>query len=259
MTTPPDIGRFYGLAYAPDGMKLHECDDAWKDNQYWNDACWHECVPLDARGLTYLDVGCAEGNYLLRFEQRGGEATGLNFHGDGQIITDGIGHPELGNEAQAPRYQYLKELWQARYKVLIGGFNHDGTLQPPNLPKANIVACLNVLEYITSPREAVAALFEQAMDRVLIATDVIFKGKTGHPGIEPIIQQVFLLDDLISWCPWPAVFWTHTVMCDGRPWPQAFICATRDGAFLTPDTSKIQFNREMTATQKHWLSIQTPK
>lgn len=255
--TPDTLHRnYYGTAFHSDGSKLHSSEDAWKENQYWNDACWHRCVPQDAKGLTLLDVGAAEGNYALRFGQRGGKAIGLNFRPNGDIITDAKAEcADLGQESDAPRYVQLKQLWGGDFKVIVGGFDGDGTIAPAGIEKATIVQCLNVLEYILNPQIAVESLFQHATDRVLIATDVVHHGVTGPSAIEPILRQVFLLDELLMWCPWPTVVWHHSVPCDGRQWPQAFICATRPGSSLAPvDPAEVEYDHDMTTTetQKFW-------
>lgn len=255
MIPPAHLGLFYGLAYAPDGSKLHLSNDTWKENQYWNDACWNRCMPQDCTGLTYLDVGSAEGNYALRFEQRGGEASGVDFYESEKIVRAGIpAPPNTGEESTNPRYHYLKDLWRAEFKMLIGGFNERGAVVPPG-QKANIVSSLNVLEYIDDHRAAVESLFGIATDRVLIATDVRSKGETGACEFTDAPVTVFRLGELVSWCPWPCVFWQHEVLCDGNLYQQAFICATNPQSKLPAvDSSEITYARDMsiTETQRFW-------
>jgi len=248
--------NFYGTAYHPDGSPLYHNDGAWKSNQIWNDACWHRCVPKDATGLSLLDIGSAEGNYCLRFEQRGGKAHGLNFHGNGEIVVNGDTYPHLGEETDAPRYELLKSLWNADYKVIVGGFDAKGGIVPAQDRKFTIAQCLNVLEYILSPFECIDSLFGAATDRVLIATDIIYIGNTCKPS-EPILQQVFRLGELLARCPWPSVFWNHHVLCDGVYWPQVFICATNPESKLPPvDPSEMWFENDITETQRFWLEKQ---
>ncbi len=249
--------QFYGTAYAPDGSKLHEAEagNSWKENQYWNDAC---CMPQDATGLTFLDVGCSEGNHPLRFAQRGGTGIGLNFHPNGAIIAQDDSYPNTGLESDAERYLQLKELWPDQdFEVFIGGFTDAGIIVPDTIPQFNIVACLNVLEYILSPKQAVASLFSKATDRVLIATDVVHKGNTGPSSIEPIMRNLHRMGELVSFSPWPCVFWQHSVPCDGREWPQLFMCATNPDSTLAPvDPSEVSYdtNMEHTETQKYWMA-----
>lgn len=252
---PSNLGLFYGLVYAPDGTKLHLSDDAWKENQYWNDACWNRCVPQDCASLSYLDVGCAEGNYALRFEQRGGEAKGLDFYESGRIVRSGNPAPSnAGAESTNPRYQHLKEIWNAKFQMFVGGFSEHGSIVP-TMDKVSIASSINVLEYIDDHRRAVESLFSIATDRVLIATDVTGEGDSGPCKIPNVRIQVFRLGELVSWCPWPCVFWQHEVLCDGRMNPQAFICATNPNSKLPPvDSREITYDRTMgiTETQRFW-------
>lgn len=251
--------NYYGTAYAPDGSKLHEAEpsNSWKENQYWNDACWNRCMPRDCAGLTYLDVGCAEGNHPLRFAQRGGVGYGLNFHPNGAIIAQDDSYPNTGEESDAERYLQLKALWpDHEFEVIIGGFTDEGAIVPNTAP-FNIVGCLNVLEYILSPKKAVESLFSKAKDRVLIATDVIHKGNTGPSDIEPIMRNLHRMGELVSFSPWPCVFWQHSVPCDGRQWPQVFMCATNpDSELPAVDPSEVSYdtNMEHTETQKYWMA-----
>lgn len=245
--------NYYQPFFDKDGSKLHQIGK-YSCINYWNDACWHRSIPENAKGLTYIDVGCNIGHYLLRFEQRGGEATGVDFDYKGGIVSDGNNFPEMGKEYENDWYQYIKDQYNAKYQILRGGFHHDGSILPEALGSFNIVSSLNVIEYLESPRECVRALFKKATDRVIVATDIHLEGPSFDPGISPL-KWVTGLDGMKGWMEWPFVFWIMTVPDDNTACRnQAFFVATNPSSTLPPVSPKrVTYDMDSTETQKWYL------
>ena len=237
---------FYGPVYGPDGEQLHVLEDCY-GIFYWNDACWHRSVPEDSKGLTYLDVGFHTGFNLLRFEQRGGIAVGLDFHGLGEIQAGAEGW-NVGDEFSGDTAKRIRSLYNGAYSMRVGGFD-NGAIVPPSVGKFSIVSALNVIEYMDDPLACVRSLFNHATDRVLIATDTA--PETVYPSNIPPLKVKLSRKDLVAACPWPCVVWEY----DGGTTKQAqiFVCATREGSSLPPvDPSDLRWDMSKTNTQKFW-------
>ncbi len=249
--------KFYAPVFHPDGRPLQESHDPWK---YWNAACWHRSVPADCTGLTYLDIGCQEGYYAMRFAQRGGRATGLNFGPDGNIITHATADmldPAAG-ELDWDRVRELHRLYPGPFQVRAGGFSATGTIIPDPGP-TDIISCFNVLEYMMDPAACLAALFDDrhAAQRVLLATDILH-ARDGHGGrLQDPQRHCFELPWLQSQIPWPFHAWLYDMPHNDKICPQIFITATHPRATLpTLDSAPIIFDTDctITETQRHYLA-----
>lgn len=244
---------YYQPFFDKDGSRLHQIGK-YSCINYWNDACWHRSIPLNASNLTYIDVGCNIGHYLLRFEQRGGKATGVDFDYKGGVISDGTNFPEMGKEYENDWYQYIKDQYNAKYQIFRGGFNDDGSIVPNNLGQFNIVSSLNVIEYLSHPEECVKSLFKLATDRVIVATDIHIEGGSHNPGISPL-KWVTGLEEMKGWMEWPFVFWVMTVPDDDTACKnQAFFVATNpDSKLDSVSPRRVAYDLKSTETQKHYL------
>lgn len=244
-------GMYYNLIYSPSGEKLHEESDAMHIF-YWNDACWNRCVPVDSSGLSYLDIGHHQGGFLLRFEQRGGTATGLD-----RVSTGEIGQfqarVEAGELFQSESAEQIRSMWGGKYRLLRGGFANDSSITPEEVGVFSIVACLNVIEYMDQPCACAKSLFRHASDRVLIATDTAEKTEKIA---NSVLKQKTSIADLASISEWHFDF----AEFDGGPCQQrqVFACFTNPSSKLArPCLSNITYDRtlKLTETQKLWLQI----
>ena len=240
--------NFYGPVYGPDGTRLHVKDDC-SGIFYWNDACWHHSVPKDCLGLTYLDVGFHQGLNLLRFEQRGGLATGIDFHGLGEIQSGSYGW-NVGDEFCGEPANRLRNLYRGTYAMKVGGFD-NGVVAPMDIGRFSIASALNVIEYMDDPLACVRSLFDHAKDRVLIATDTA--PETCSPKNIPPLKVKLSRKDLVAACPWPCVVWEYDGGASGQP--QIFVCSTRPNSSLGEvSESMAPMDLSKTETQKFWES-----
>lgn len=246
----------YNPAWTPEGVRLHDRNDG-HFVFYWNDALWHKCVPKDARGLSYLDVGFHHGGFLLRFAQRGGAAVGVDV--PEYWVNDSLEDcATVGAEASDEKALFLRNLWSPfgfDYAMRVGGFSSDGKLLPSDIGRFSVVSCLNVIEYMLRPEECVKSLFYAATDMVLIATD--YSPETIASGPSPLRFR-FSDRDLMKWCKWPSVAWTYS----GGPGrePQVFVCSVNpESSIPFPDKDSPQFDidLELTETEKHYRSKNT--
>jgi hypothetical protein len=218
---------FYGAIYSPEGEPLFDVD-LCTQIFFWNDACWDRCVPENCSGLSYLDVGFHQGLYLLRFDQRGGDALGFDFNPLGGIESS-TGHFDVGGEFRSEKAEEVRSMNSAQYKMRVGGFDADGKIAPKEDQKFSIVSCLNVVEYMDNTKSCVESLFEKATDRVLICTDT--RPETCQPGPSPL-KWATSERDLVSWCKWPCVTFKFTPK--GMDAPQIWVCSTNPESKLPP-------------------------
>jgi SAM-dependent methyltransferase len=220
--------EFYQCVYDLDGNRLNPTN-VWTPVNFWDDACWDRVIPCDCRGLTYLDVGCSDGLYLLRFEQSGGKALGIDVN---------------------PKSE-LKAMYQAKFEMEIGGFLQGKIV---SLSRAfenrqfNIVSCMNTLEYIGDLDIAISELFHIAKDRVIICTETSLDKPTWYADWHN--ARCINLDELKNKIPWRYTYWTLTV--PERNHHEIFLVADNPDSSLAPvDPGEILFNLDITETQQN--------
>jgi 2-polyprenyl-3-methyl-5-hydroxy-6-metoxy-1,4-benzoquinol methylase len=240
----------YQIFHAKDGSKQHVINSC-SHIQYWNDACWHRCIPNDTNGLSYLDVGSHAGYFCLRFEQRGGKSLGLDFCM--AKITDAASEvSNVGFEQDNLEYLWVKKEFNPDYKVLVGGFDRDGKIVP-DCGKFNIISTMNVLEYLPNPKLCVKELFNLSTDRVILNLDINPTGKTRE--ITDLFPMKWLcgLKDVLSWIPWPYVYWIYDIGDSSHSKYQLFLSATHPNSILEKvDGSKILFDCVLSETEKFY-------
>lgn len=239
----------YQIFFSPDGVRQHEMNSC-SHIQYWNDACWHRAIPANTTGLTYLDVGSHAGYFCLRFEQRGGSTTGIDFC-LAKIIDSASEVDNIGQEHTHSEYQWVKDQYQSKYKLLVGGFDVNGQIVP-SLGKFNIISCMNVLEYLPNPKECIATMFQQATDRVIINLDINPNEPTKP--ITDVFPMKWLcgLEDVLSWCLWPNVYWVYDIGTKDCSQYQLFLVATNPRSNLEIDNKKIKFDLDLPETEKFY-------
>jgi hypothetical protein len=242
--------NFYGPVYDAHGNPLFTRDGA-TGILFWDDACWHRCMPEDCRDLTYLDVGFHQGSFLLRFWQRGGKATGLDLHPDGYIQSSTKDY-RIGGSFFSHKAEAFRKMHGADYDMRIGGFDSNSRVVPGDIGKFNIVSSINVIEYMDDPLACVRSLFDHATDMVLIATDTA--PETCSPGPPPL-KFATSVQDLVDACKWPCVAWTY----DGGDMdaPQVFVCSVNpEGKLKLPSAAEIQIDPRLaiTATEAFYRS-----
>jgi hypothetical protein len=110
------------------------------------------------------------------------------------------------------------------------------------------------------PQACIASLFRVARRRVVFCTNITPTGNTYAPNIPGFHQQrwVLGLDNLLSWVPWPAVYWILDTCVDNPSRYQGFFVATRRRSFLPPiDPSPVLIDFSLTATEKHARSLRS--
>ena len=245
--------EFYQPVYSPDGKYLGSSDHTWEAIRWRCDAWWDVSIPIDTTGMTYVDVGSAEGLYPLRFAQRGGKGLGLNPDSPYQCQA----YCKLRDLYSEPRQfsEKLRHLYPGvKFEVLNGGFN-NGAIEPVLLP-SDYVSCMNCLEYVEQPRKAVESLFAIAFKQVIIATDIwLGPPEELSDGRCAPLKQKFVADELVSWFPWPA----RTIVLDyhhqGVSHPQGFFIARPNGDFSDlPESVDLYDPNGIFPTQKRYES-----
>lgn len=238
------VHEFHQCAYDLHGKRLNTTN-VWTPINFWNDACWHRSMPQDCRGLTYIDIGCNEGLYLLRFEQSGGKAFGLDPIGLG--FYNELQQDKIGKAYDNKGFLILKDIYKTKYEAQHGGFSH-GTLVPKQDRKFNIVSCMNTLEYVDELDTAISELFNIAKDRVIICTETSLDDPTWYAS--QYNARCINLNELRSKIPWPHIYWTLTV--EERQHNEVFLVAESPESSLEPtDPDAIIFNLDITDTQKY--------
>lgn len=239
--------NFHQLVYDRSGSLLRIKDPNWEPIRFWFDACLAAAFPKDCSGLTYLDVGCSNGLYPLRFAQRGGVALGLNP--SGYDLREGIASdPSSDTESTEIEYLAIRAMYpECRFSVIEGGFFENEIV--PVSGMFDYVSCMNVLEYLPDPGLKVAALFEVAHHQVMVTTDINFGPTRETPEFHPLLRQVGL-KEFESWSPWPCrVFAAHFPKPEGD-FSQGVLIARRNGDFSDlPNEIELDMGAERSSTQ----------
>ena len=150
--------------------------------------------------------------------------------------------PNIGAEHDNEEYLWVKNEYNCQYKVLVGGFDNDGKIMP-ELGNFNIISCMNVLEYLPNPKQCIDNMFKTATDRVLINLDINPNGRTKQIYDLPPMKWLCGLQDLLSWIPWPCVYWIYDIKEITHSKYQLFLVATNPDSKLEKiDDSSIIFD-----------------
>jgi len=218
---------FYQPAYSPNGEFLKKVCPFFY--HFWCDSLWHNAVPKDTAGLSYLDIGCADGLYLLRFMQRGGKsACGVD--------------PKI----KASGFEYLKELYNPiQYIGIEGCVNKEGNIIPDVEP-ANIVNCMNMIEYTDDPYKCLETLLNKTIDRLIVTVDM--GPKTGYSN--KLNQWLFNKNEFVSKIPYPFIVWEENDLT----YPQiACVVVNKTNAIQPMPPGAIHCSTDITETQKYYL------
>lgn len=172
------------------------------------------------------------GIYCLRFEQRGGTATGVDFHHLGEVIEKGSTYPNTGENHDNEILNSIRQMYNCQYVLKVGGFTEQGQIVP-KMEKFDLVSSFNVIEYISEQEECIKSLFSQSKQRVMIATDVCY-GPSYDPNSPPI-KFITGIEELKIWMQWPYEYWTLNIGSDALfSQHQAFFVATHPDSTLPP-------------------------
>lgn len=233
------------LAYDRTGIKCH----VGCNYQYWNDACWHRAVPLNTQGLSYLDVGCCNGVFTLRFAQSGGRAVGMDGL-DGTIVNAKT-VPNLGQpiETNIKTFAILRDEFKIDYLGLVGGFDEDGRLHPEGNDQYDIVSCMNTIEYIKNPLRCLDSLKSKTKSRLIVCTDVTKKATYQLPN-QSTRCTISNLDEIIKYIGWPCTLWTFEAAKD-FPLQGFFVFDHPDSTLPSFDKTPPTFNMDISETQRN--------
>lgn len=233
----------FQCGYDPCGLRLFKNDDPFiRQVQFWNDVCWNRIVPMNTKGLTYLDIGCCNGVFVHRFEQSGGQAFGYDVHPDWTNKNEPIDPSLYGKplEDYSEDYRNYRKMYGDKLKSIIGGFE-DGKIIP-DCKEYDYISIMNVLEYINRPRQCMEAALVKAKKCLFFCTDIDHNKPTQFPNIPNFAKQlnVFNLVDIMSWTNlYPTLMWTLDTIVPHPCRYQVFIAVFKD----TKDAAKISMSR----------------
>ena len=239
----------FQCGYDTNGKRLFKNDDPFvRQVQFWNDACWNRIVPMNTKGLTYLDIGCCNGVFMHRFEQSGGCAEGIDVHPDWTNKNESINPSLYGKplEDYSEDYRMYRGLYGNKLKAIIGGF--EGGKIIPDCGEYDYISIMNVLEYVKDPRQCVESALTKARKCLFLCTDIDYEKLTQFPNIENFAKQlwVFNIKDIMSWVsPYPNIVWTYDTITPHPCRYQIFIAVFKD----PKDAAQINMSRFSTDSE----------
>jgi hypothetical protein len=239
--------NFFQPVYNLEGQRLSPVG-SWDEIFLWNSACWDRSIPKDCTRLTYLDVGCCEGLYLLYFELSKGDAFGLDFFGTGVCS---FSPQELGKLYDFEQFKYIRDMYKAQYVAQVGGIL-DGKIIPKPDRKFNIVSCMNTIEYVDKYESVIDELFKLAEDRVIICTETSLDKPTYYASY--MNARCINVDELMAHMSrWPLTVWTLKLYPPNDvPHYEVFIVATNPKSLLPPiDSSAVAYSFGVTVCQQN--------